>query len=415
MRPLRTLTKKQLLALFFGNTIEYYDYVVYGLLTPVLSTLFFPAEDRLMSLLQAFVAYATAMLARPIGSVVIGIIGDLTDKKNALLISSLITGIGTFGIGCLPDTTSIGATATALLVVMRLMQGFGMSSEFCSVLVVTGEMTPPERRGIVTSLAHSSGMLGTLIASAIVALIYLLPEDALYNWGWRIPFWVGGLTCFAAWFIRKNLPDQPSSATFQQLKQTLSGHKIALVRLFFVVAGNTLLYHLLFVFFSTYLMEVFNLSAQKSMLINSINLIGLVVFCVLGGWLGDRYGRKRVYLFSLIVMAMIATPVFWFMSLGNGLYCLLGQALLALFTGIIMGVSSALYTEILPDGIRVTGTTVPYNMALLIFGGTAPLVALSLREMTSLDWSPGIYLSLLCLIIVGCFLKYQDPQTARGC
>ncbi len=376
------LTKKQLAALTSGNIIEYYDYVVYGLLTPVLSALFFPAEDRFISLLQAFAAFATTMLARPVGSVVIGIIGDLTGRKNALVISSFITGLGTLSIGFLPDTASIGTTATILLIAMRLLQGFGMSSEFCSVLVVTGEMAKPERRGIITSLAHSSGMLGTLIASVIVTLIYMLPEESLYSWGWRIPFWLGGLTCLIAWFIRRNLPEQPSSGGFKKLKQKLAGNWISLVRLFFVVAGNTLLYHLLFVFFSTYLMEVCCFSAKTSTLINSINLIALVIFCVMGGWMGDRYGRKRTYLCSLITMTAAATPTFWVMSLGNDVYCCLAQTLLAFLTGIIMGVSSALYTEMLPTGIRMTGTTVPYNMAILIFGGTGPLITLALREIT---------------------------------
>ncbi|MGY0218269.1 MFS transporter [Endozoicomonadaceae bacterium StTr2] len=400
------LSRQQLTALISGNTIEYYDYVVYGLLTPVLSTLFFPAEDRFTSLLQTFIAFATTMLARPVGSVVIGFIGDLTDRKNALLLSSLITGLGTFCIGLLPDTSH----ATLLLILFRMMQGFGMSSEFCSVLVVTGEMAPPKRRGLLTSLAHSSGMLGTLLASAIVTLVFLLPEEDLYSWGWRVPFWLGGLICLTSWIIRKNLPEQKQTGNTRQLGKKLVHNWIALGRLLFVVAGNTTLYHLLFVFFSTYLIEVFRISTNTAMLVNSINLIGLVFFCALGGWLSDQLGRKQVYIGSVFVQAIIVAPTFWMMSQGNGWYCLIGQAILALLTGIIMGSSSALYTELLPAGIRITGTTLPYNLAILVFGGTSPLIALKLTEWTGLSWSPGLYLSGLCLVIICCLIGYKQPD-----
>ena len=134
-----------------------------------------------------------------------------------------------------------------------------------------------------------------------------------------------------------------------------------------------------------------------------------MIFCAFGGWMGNRYGRRRIYLFSLTTMTVAATPAFWIMSPGNSWYCCFSQTLLALLTGIIMGVSSARYTEMLPAGIRITGTTVPYNLAILVFGGTAPLITLALREATGLSWSPGIYISLLCLLITACMVSHKEP------
>ena len=187
--------------LLLGNTIEYYDYIVYGLMTPVLSTLFFPAETRFISLIQAFAVFACGMLVRPLSAILHGYIGDRHGRHKVLLLSSFITGIGTLGIGCLPTVTSLGWIAPVLLVLMRIIQGFGMSAEFCSVLVYTGEIAEPKKRGFIASLSHSSAMLGTLLASAVVTLIFLLPEQSLYSWGWRVPFWFGAVICLNAWIL----------------------------------------------------------------------------------------------------------------------------------------------------------------------------------------------------------------------
>ena len=125
--------------LMAGNVIEYYDYIIYGLMVPVLSRLFFPADNHLASLLATFAVFATGMLIRPIGGVVFGMLGNRIGRKAVLLLSSLLTGAGTFLIGCLPSVAEAGIIATILLVVLRLVQGMGMSSEFCSVLVISGE------------------------------------------------------------------------------------------------------------------------------------------------------------------------------------------------------------------------------------------------------------------------------------
>ncbi|WP_153301598.1 MFS transporter, partial [Endozoicomonas arenosclerae] len=147
-RVSRSLTPTQLTGMLSGNVIEYFDYIVYGLMTPVLSTLFFPADNRLVSLIQTFAVFATSMLIRPVSALIIGWIGDRTNRRTALLLCSFTTGLGTFGIGCLPDVQTAGILAPLLLVLMRLLQGFGMAGEFCSVLVVTGELSPPAHRGI---------------------------------------------------------------------------------------------------------------------------------------------------------------------------------------------------------------------------------------------------------------------------
>ena len=403
-----SLPLKRLLA---GNTIEYYDYIVYGLMTPVLSTLFFPAQTRFISLIQTFAVFACTMLVRPLSAVLHGYIGDRYSRHRVLLLSSFITGIGTMGIGCLPTATAIGWGAPALLVVMRMIQGFGMSAEFCSVLVYTGEAAEPEKRGFIASLSHSSAMLGTLLASAVVTLIFLLPEQSLYDWGWRVPFWLGAIICLNALMLRRRLPASPFNAFNPKTRiiDQIVRHRLALVRIFMLVAVNTLVYHLFFMFFPTHMIEMLNISPKATMLANSFNLVWLILFCAVGGWLGDRLGRKRIYFGSLVLISLISVPSYYMLDQPDSWHiCFLIQFVFAVVGGCLLGVSSALYTELLPNSIRMTGTVVPYNLAVVIFGGTAPMVALFLMEKTGLSTAPGFYLSLVTILTLLIMLPIKD-------
>ena len=402
------LPLKRLLA---GNTIEYYDYIVYGLMTPVLSTLFFPSETRFVSLIQAFAVFACGTLVRPVSALFHGYIGDRYGRHKVLLLSSFITGIGTMGIGCLPTASTLDWGAPLLLVVMRIIQGFGMSAEFCSVLVYTGEVAEPNKRGFITSLSHSSAMLGTLLASAVVTLIFLLPEQNLYDWGWRIPFWFGAIICLNALILRRSLPASPFN-TFHsktRIAQQILQYRLALVRIFMVVAVNTLVYHLFFVFFSTHMIEMLNIAPKAAMLINSFNLIWLILFCAVGGWLGDRFGRKRIYLGCLLMVCLVAVPSYYMLDQsGSRGICFLIQFVFAIVGGSLLGVSSALYTELLPNSIRMTGTVVPYNLSIVVFGGTAPMVALFLIEKNGFSVAPGLYLSVVTALTILIMLSVPD-------
>ncbi len=403
-------SKLQLTGLLTGNIVEYYDYILYGLMAPVLAVLFFPSDDRLTSLLHSFVLFASGMLIRPVGAVVIGYLGDRYGRRSALLFSCFATGLGTFAIGCLPDVASAGVLATVFLVFFRLLQGFGMAGEFCSVLVCLGETAKASRRGLITSFAHSSGMLGTLLASLVVTLIYTLPEESLYSWGWRVPFWLGGIICLVAWGIRKKLPDLPKSHNTETINLSLYLREyFGLLRMLLVVGVNTLVFHLFFVFFSTQMIEMLNIPKQTAMWINNLNLVGLVFFSCVGGWLGDRFGRRRVYHFCLLAIALISVPAYSLLSKDNGWWvCAVVQAVFAVIGGFTLGVSSALYTELLPESIRMFGTMVPYNIAIVVFGGTAPLIAMGLIEWTGVSSAPGYYLAAVCLVTFMMLFHIKD-------
>lgn len=406
------MQRKVWLGLLSGNVIEYYDYVLYGLMAPVLSHLFFPLESRFSSLAATFAVFATGMLVRPLGGVLFGLLGDWVSRRYVLMACSLTTGLATLLIGCLPTTESIGVSATLFLILLRLLQGLGMSSEFCSVLVISGEIAPPQKRGFFSSLAHGSGMLGTLLASGISFLVFSLPQEQLQSWGWRVPFWLGGLICLNAYFLRFQLPELPGTGKKCFCKKELHINRFSFLRMFLIVAMNTLLYHLIFIFQSTKMIEQLHLPAGPTMICNTVNLILLVLCCALGGWLADKLGHRKTYLTSLLLVAASAVPISIMLNTPSIFLCAAGQSLGALVTGILFGSSSPLFSEIWPRSLRMTGTNIPYNLAITCFGGTAPLIALYLVEWTNLQWAMGLYVlivSLLCLITVW---TMQD-RTAR--
>ncbi|CAM3716369.1 MFS transporter [Parendozoicomonas haliclonae] len=377
--------------LLSGNVIEYYDYVLYGVMAPVLSRLFFPSDSRLTSLAATFAIFASGTLVRPLGGLILGYCGDYFSRRTVLMICSFLTGITTFAIGCLPASDSF-SQAALLLLVLRCLQGLGMSSEFCSVLVIAGELAPPDKRGFLTSLAHSSGMAGTLLASLMTAMIFLLPDSALYSWGWRIPFWLGGIICLNAYILRSRLPTLSNARSIPR-ERKLTSYGSTFLQMFFMVAINTLVYHLYFIFQATRMIEHLDLPARQVMFVNTLTLLVLVICCALGGWFSDRSGHRKVYLISLIFTAVTAIPLSMLTSASNLWICAFGMFLCAIVAGFMLGSSSVLYTELWPASLRMTGTTVPYNLAIVCFGASTPLVALYLIEATGLAWSTGLYVT----------------------
>ena len=164
-----------------------------------------------------------------------------------------------------------------------------------------------------------------------------------------------------------------------------------------VVAANTIVYHLIFVFQSTHMIEMLGIPRGHAMMINSLSLIILVACCVLGGHIADLLGHRKVYLGSLCIVAVSATPLMWCMSQPNLISCMAGQSIAAVIGGFLLGSSSCLYTELLPRSLRMPGVNIPYNLAIVVFGGTAPLVAMTLVGWTGLQWVSGVYISAICL------------------
>lgn len=401
-----------------GNVLEWYDFALYGYLAPVIARLFFPSDDALTGLIQTYAVFAIGFLARPVGGALFGFVGDRFGRRTMLSWSIAMMALPTFLVGTLPTHQDIGVFAPVLLIVLRLLQGMSSGGEYSGSVTFLVEHAAPNRRGLYGGLAQSSAMIGGLMGAAVGWLVTdLMPADALDSWGWRLPFFSGILVgAFGLW-IRIGIPDSP---VFQQMKDkgklerrpfraALAGQKRAMA---FCVALNWAAsagYFVIFTWFVGYMSDVIGLPLHVALAIGTAGLV-LGLACTVGmGYLADRIGHLRVLTIALSASMLLAVPLLLLTTNATVWAMLAAQLALAVLISGILGTLPAVFVSLFASHMRCTAFSVSYNLSVAIFGGTAPLVATGLIQVTGWSIAPGLYLSTAMLIglIAVAFLSKQ--------
>jgi len=405
LRPRPDALGQAILASTVGNILEWFDFAVYGYMAPYIGPLFFPSHDPVASTLAAFAVFAIGYLARPLGALVLGWVGDRVGRRAMLVISITILGASSCAIGLLPTYESIGNLAPALLVFMRLAQGFSVGGEYTGSMAYASEVSPHGHRGLLSSLATTGTMMGILLSSMAVWVVRsLVGHEALAVWGWRIPFLVGLVIMFFGVAIRTRIPetlagDQLEGEAKPYALTALRNHWRELIQAIGIVTGANVVLYLMFVF-------VLHVAAEAGAShVEEMNTIGLAVTIpatVLGGWLSDRFGRKRVSFVTNMAMAFFAVPAFclcvWFSvwpgvaSPGPNTAFLIGQLLMAAPMGLVFGVQGVMISEMLPKEVRCTVFSVAYSLAMGLFAGTAPMVAEWMLKRANWELGPAFYM-----------------------
>ena len=339
------------------------------------------------------------------GALVLGWMGDRVGRRIMLVISITILGASSCAIGLLPTHESIGNFAPVLLVLMRLAQGFSVGGEYTGSMAYAAEVSPHGRRGFLSSLATTGTMMGILLSSMAVWLVRsLVGDDALVVWGWRIPFLLGLVVMLFGVVIRTRIPetlheDGVHSERKIHVFAALRKHWRELVQAIGIVTGANVVLYLIFVF-------VIHIAIEAgASYIEEMNTIGLAVTIpatVLGGWLSDRFGRKRISFVTNLAMAVLAVPAFslcvWFApwpggpSPGPTAAFLIGQLLMAVPMGLVFGVQGVMISEMLPRDVRCTVFSVSYSLAMGLFAGTAPMVAEWMLKRENWHLGPALYM-----------------------
>ncbi|MCE3230186.1 MAG: proP 1 [Alphaproteobacteria bacterium] len=406
-----------------GNLFEFYDFILFAYFAPILGKLFFPSADETTELIKAFGVFAVGFFVRPLGGVVFGHIGDKVGRKQALVLAILLMAIPTAVIGLLPTYEEIGISASILLVVMRMLQGFSMGGNYGGSITFTTEHSDPKHRGLIGSFAITSCLAGILLGSATATLFsYILPEHDLTTWGWRIPFLLGILICFVGYYLRVRIPESPAYTEIQE-SGTISQHPVAQVftqhgKTLTVVVLATLLhdlsFYMLFTYMPTFMTRQLHLAEEVAFTINTINLFLVCVFTVLGAWLSDRVGRKPVMvgaafififgtipLFSLITDTSNMTTVFW------------AQLVFAIAAGGYFGPTAAMMVEAFPTAIRFSAIAITTNISGPLFGGTAPVLVTYLIDKMGSNMVPAFYLTGAAVISL-IALKFVSTYQGKG-
>ena len=395
--------RRQLAAACIGNVLEYYDFVVYAYLAGTIAHKFFPSDNEAAGLLASFAAFGVGFLARPLGGLVIGRIGDKRGRKAALVITIFGMALGTVGIGLLPTYETIGLLAPVLLVVMRLVQGLAAGGEWGGATAFIVESAPAGRRGLFGSIGQASIAASSLLGSVVVATIAgIFTADQMQDWAWRVPFLLGGLLLPVGVYMRRNLQETPAFVEAQQeAKQNAAARPVHDLGSPWVLLGKafgftvvwTVSYYIMLSYMPTFLTQEVKLTQSQALWSNAVALIVLVVATPLFGWWSDRIGRKPLLLACCAAFALLPYPLFSIILSGPSIVTIVMiMIVFNLFIAAFSGAGPAALSELFPTHSRTTLMSTGYSVAVAIFGGFAPFIATWLISSTGSPISPTYYL-----------------------
>lgn len=400
-------------ATVIGNVLEWYDFVVYSFLATVIARNFFPAGNETAALLATFAVFGVGFVARPLGAVVIGWIGDRRGRKTALLLTILLMATSTVLIGVIPTYQTIGVLAPALLLFARLVQGFSVGGEWGNATAFIVEWAPRGRRGFYGSLQQSSVVAGLLLGSAIAAsLNSILEPAAMQSWGWRIPFLIGGLIGPVGVYMRSNVGESPAYA---RARTKTSGNEavplLQTAQAFGLMIISAVQFYLLLAYMPTFTRKYAQLGPAEALWSNTAGLLLLMLAIPVLGGLADRVGRKPLLIASCLASILLPYPLFRVMLLGASFGPVLAvQLLIALVVALYCAALPAAIAEIFETRTRTTYLSFANGTAVAIFGGFAPFAATWLIDRTASPIAPVFLVMAAALLSLVAILTLRETS-----
>lgn len=410
-----------LVSCMIGNALEWYDFVIYGYFAVTLGSLFFPKADPMVQLLASWGVFWTGFLARPLGSIVFGHIGDKTSRKHALTLSIYVMAIPTALMGCLPSYEQVGLFATVALILLRTLQGFAIGGEFTGTMVFLVEHAPQSKRGLWGSWASFSAVMGVIIGSMVVASLNShLTTEAMQSWGWRIPFLISILGSVVGGYMRRRLTDPTvylavkarKTTETVPLKALFAEHKSKMAVIILLDFLTAIGFFIVAIFLATYFRSYLKFPEHLSLSINTMNMIVFALSTLIGGYFADRIGRKPVLGIACLGFIIFSYPLFTLLQTGE-YYVLFGvQAALAFMMGLFFGTIPTTLAEIMPTGVRFSGLSISHNISMAIFGGGAPFAATHIIQATNSLASPA-YLLIGASLLSLCSLWFIKEKAQK--
>ncbi len=372
-----------------GNLVEWYDWYAYAFFSVYFAPAFFPGSDQTAQLLNTAGIFAVGFLMRPVGGWIFGRIADRQGRKKAMTISVLLMSFGSLVIACIPSYHTIGIIAPILLFTARMIQGLSVGGEYGTSATYLSEMATSDRRGFYSSFQYVTLIGGQLLAVALQLVLqkWLLSDEELKDWGWRIPFIIGALLSAVAFYIRSNLDETKSFEHIKKDKQrgTLS-HLLEYPRAVLLVIGLTMGGTLAFYTYSVYMQKfLVNTAGLAKGQVTWISFFSLLIFALvqpLLGLLSDKVGRKPLLIAFGILGTITTVPLLTALSTVDSPYTAFVMVMCGLL--IVSGYSSinaVVKAELFPAEVRALGVGLPYALAAAVFGGTAEYIGLWFKKI----------------------------------
>ncbi|WP_232668201.1 MFS transporter [Pseudonocardia sp. TRM90224] len=410
-------------SVLIGTTIEWYDFILYGSAAAlVLGPLYFPGNDPVASTLFAFSTFAVGFLARPLGGIVLGHFGDRVGRKQMLVLSLSMMGVATFLMGLLPTYETIGVAAPILLVLLRLVQGFGVGGEWGGAVLTAVEHASPARRGFFGSLPQVGVPAGLFLATSAFFLVSQLPEAAFLSWGWRVPFLISIVLVGVGLYVRFTIGDTP---VFEEVKRSKRAARVPLLdavrnypRQVLLATGSMISTGAYFYGVNTYaLAYVKSTKVQTGNAMLVAVLVSAVVAVVAMPWFGalaQRRGRRTMIITGLAAMTIWIFPTFAAIDSGNPVLLVLAYVVGALFFSVSYGPQATFITELFDATVRFSASTVSFQLGVLLGGAVTPIVATALVARWGTSIAVAAYIAILSIVSLVCVAAVSQRDVASG-
>ncbi|XJE10884.1 MFS transporter [Enterobacter soli] len=400
--------RKLVIASVLGNALEWYDFFLYGTAAAlVFGPLFFPVGgDPLQGTLLAFSGFAVGFLARPLGGIVFGHLGDRYSRKMTLIMTLTLMGATTFVIGLLPVYSQVGIWAPLTLIILRFLQGVASGGEWGGGVLMLSENAPASRRGFYTAWSQMGVSGGFVLSAFAFWLVQKLPESDFMSWGWRVPFLLSIVIFLVGVYIRKNIRE---SKAFTQAKSQEKHEKIPLLvlvrehpkALLQAIALRLPENGASYIFFTFSVVYAKHIGISTGDIISAVTLAMLVEFFSILFWgaLSDRIGLKPVYYIGVIGLLVMAFPFFWLLSTGS-----YGAIMLAMFLGLpfchgaMIGTQPCIMSDLFPVRVRYSGLALGHEVGSIFSGGLGPMLAVALLIEFDAAWPVSILLVVYALL-----------------
>ncbi|HAM26473.1 MAG TPA: MFS transporter [Microbacteriaceae bacterium] len=416
--------KKIVAASMVGTVVEWYEFFLYATAASlVFGKFFFPnAGSELDGIIAAFLTYAVGFIARPLGGIVFGHIGDRLGRKHTLQVTIILVGVATFLMGCLPGFNNIGYWAPALLVILRFVQGFAVGGEWGGAVLLVAEHSPNKSRGFWASWPQSAVPVGNLLATLVLlAMSAILPADQFLSWGWRVAFWLSAVIVVIGYYIRTHVSEAP---IFLEARAQVEAEKAVSYGVLEVVKrypkgilgamglrfAENILYYTIVSFSIVYLTVVHQYNTSQ--LLFALLIAHVVHFLVIPqvGRLSDAFGRKPVYLAGAILGATWGFFAFPMFDTLNPVVIVFAITIGLCFHALMYAGQPAIMAEMFPTRMRYSGVSLGYQVTSILAGSLAPIIATALLQQYK-SWVPvAIYLVIACAITIVAVVTLKETK-----
>ncbi|GAA4711302.1 MFS transporter [Pseudonocardia yuanmonensis] len=402
-----------------GSVVEFYEFSAYGVLATTMAAVFFPIADPTAALLSSLAVFALAFFARPLGGFFWGPVGDRIGRKRTLALTILLMSASTLLMGLLPSYAAIGVAAPIMLVILRFLQGFSCGGEVSGAVSFIAEQAPAKRRGFFVSLIVVGATLGTLLGTLVPATLLLtLSTEDMQAWGWRIPFLFALPLGVVAIYIRRKLDETPyflelkrrSGARRNPVTAALSGRRqwTLLSQSVLITSLNAASFFMLVGYLPSFAVRDLRLTGALAFMPTVLAIVTMLASELMAARLSDRIGRRRVLVGSGLWLLVLSWPAFLLITSGSLGPMAVGLVIMGIGAGAFTAVTNPAIIELFSTSVRVTGHGITYNLAIAVFGGSAPYLLTWLGGVTGSAVVGAFYIMAVSLIAIPAVLSIPE-------